>query len=54
MQTLVLVTVGARTYEHADVSNVRLAKREIRWTNARGEKRSMALAFVSSWGVRNA
>lgn len=46
---LIIVTKCNHRYEHANVSNVRLSKNELRWTNARGEARSMALAFVGSW-----
>jgi hypothetical protein len=42
---------GAR-YKHEEATNVRQAKRELRWTNARGEKRSMALAFIDKWSVK--
>lgn len=38
-------------YDWAAVTKVREAKREVRWTNARGERRSMALAFVHRWWV---
>lgn len=38
-------------YDWPGVTKVRQAAREIRWTNARGEKRSMALAFVDRWWV---
>ncbi len=47
--TLVIETRCRRTYRHEGVTNVRQAKRELRWTNARGEKRQMALAFIATW-----
>ncbi len=30
---------------------IRLADRELRWTNARGEPRSMARVFLARWQV---
>ena len=38
-------------YVHKGITNVRLAKRELRWTNARGEPRSMALCFIRTWDL---
>lgn len=38
-------------YRYPDVTNVREAKHELRWINARGERRSMALAFIRIWDV---
>lgn len=51
--TLVLNLKDGAQYVWEGVSNVREAKREVRWTNARGEKRSMALAFLSSWSTKS-
>jgi len=47
--TLSLHLKDGAEYHWEGCSNVRLATRELRWTNARGEKRSMALAFLQSW-----
>lgn len=38
-------------YDWEQATKVREAKREVRWTNARGERRSMALAFLARWWV---
>jgi hypothetical protein len=46
---LFIETKCRHRYAHLQVSNVRLSKNELRWTNARGEKRSMALAFIATW-----
>lgn len=51
---LTIETRCRRRYVHEGVSNVRQAKRELRWTNARGEKRVMALAFVAGWRTEEA
>ena len=50
MTLSILAKDGAR-YEHPGATNVREAKHELRWTNARNEKRSMALAFIDVWRV---
>lgn len=46
---LIIITKCRHTYRHAGISNVREAKKELRWTNARGEARSMAWAFIAEW-----
>lgn len=46
---LTITTKCHHTYTHYNVSNVRLSKNELRWTNAQGEKRSMALVFIDTW-----
>lgn len=48
---LIIETKCGFTYRHNGVSNVRTSKNELRWTNARGEPRSMALAFIEDWHV---
>lgn len=47
--TLTIWTKCQHTYTHEGATNIRQAKRELRWTNARGEPRSMALAFIRVW-----
>lgn len=55
---LVIVTNCRRTYVYEYVSNVRESKserkRELRWTNAHGEARSMARCFIRSWWLTDA
>lgn len=51
--TLIIKSRCRHTYRHEGVTNVRQAKRELRWTNARGEKRVMALAFVDTWKIED-
>jgi len=48
---LTIHTNCCQVYIHDNVTNVRRAKRELRWTNARGEPRSMAMAFVCCWAL---
>lgn len=38
-------------YDWEQATKVRAAKREIRWTNARGERRAVALVFITRWWV---
>lgn len=45
---LIINTKCGHSYTHSQVSNVRAAKRELRWTNANGDARSMAWAFIDS------
>lgn len=47
--TLIILTKCQHTYLHQGVTNIRLSKNELRWTNANGEKRSMALVFIEDW-----
>lgn len=47
--TLVIYAQDGAAYLWPRCTNVRQAKRELRWTNARGEHRSMALAFIATW-----
>lgn len=47
--TLIIETKCRHRYRHDGATKVRQAKRELRWTNARGEKRTMALAFIDRW-----
>lgn len=49
--TLHLRLKDGRAYDWPGATKVREAKREIRWTNARGEARSMARAFLARWWV---
>lgn len=49
MTTLLIYTKDGAAYGWPRCTNVRQAKRELRWTNARGEHRSMALAFIATW-----
>lgn len=49
--TLHLRLKDGAAYDWEGATKVREAKAEVRWTNARGEKRSMALAFVARWWV---
>lgn len=49
--TLHLRLKDGAEYDWDNVTKVREATREVRWTNARGEKRSMALAFLKRWWV---
>jgi hypothetical protein len=47
---LVIYTKCGYTFDYFyNVTNVRLSKNELRWTNVNGEPRSMALAFIESW-----
>ncbi len=46
---LTIETRCRHRYVHEGVTNVRQAKRALRWTNARGEKREMAIAFIETW-----
>lgn len=49
--TLHLRLKDGAAYDWEGATKVREAKDEVRWTNARGEKRSMALAFLGRWWV---
>lgn len=49
MSTLAIYVRDGAAYLWPRCTNVRQAKRELRWTNARGEKRTMALAFIHTW-----
>jgi len=49
MVTLHLTLKDGHQYHWVGCTNIREAKKEVRWTNARGEKRSMAKAFLHSW-----
>lgn len=48
---LIIESLREHKYRHHNVSNVRLSKKELRWTNAHGEKRSIALVFVTEWKI---
>lgn len=49
--TIHLYLKDGAEYHWDGVTNVRQATKEVRWTNARGEKRSMALAFLKKWST---
>ena len=49
MTALIIHTRDGAAYGWLRCTNVRQAKRELRWTNARGERRTMALAFIATW-----
>jgi hypothetical protein len=48
-RTLVLYAKDGAVYRWPQCTNIRQATRELRWTNIRGEHRTMALAFIAAW-----
>lgn len=51
---LLLLTKTGGIYRWPSCTQVRRTESELRWTNRRGEKRSMALAFLESWEISEA
>jgi len=51
MPTLTIYAKDGAAYAWPGCTNVRQAKRELRWTNVRGEIRTMALAFIATWNT---
>ncbi len=47
--TLRIVARDGTRYVNPGVSNVRLGKRELRWSSACGQPSQMALVFIGSW-----
>jgi hypothetical protein len=48
---LIIKSIGGHNYRHEGITNVREAKHELRWTNARSEPRSMAWCFIERWNL---
>jgi hypothetical protein len=49
--TLHLFLKDGHEYHWVGCTNIREAAKEVRWTNLRGEKRSMAKVFLDRWEV---
>lgn len=49
--TLRIEAKDGAVYVWENCTKVRQATEELRWTNARGEKRSMANAFLCRWCI---